>query len=339
MRMGVSPTEWVLLKASGGDPIRADELRARITHRVVSIMMLTYLPMVLAVGYLFTHRPAPLDIDAQADRKTAVEAFAARFVDAYLQAPFDADAMSKYCISEIPMPAADRGEKVVAPGGRAVRVSSTFPGGVVDGFETWSVIVQAAIPQSANSAVTTELPLQVNVSVDRHNLFCAVKLPNNRVERSAGMPVELTAQIQVAEDRPVYSVVKGFLMAMLLGQGDVRPYVSSGSRIHAPEQPQFATLAISKVVANSEDAAAQDVPPKSGQIEVLADVIVQTSSGIPMPMEFPLLLSVASGHWQVDEINDSPSITVPESGDTSTTAPTANTPRQPANSSAAGGEK
>lgn len=318
---GAGLTNAALLKFSGGDPIAADELKTGIVGRLHNFVLLSYIPLIASVGYLFANRPEPVSIVDQADRQTAVEAFAGRFVDAYLQGPFNAATMSEFCISEIPTPTPkgeERGEEILAPGGRSIRVSSARPGAFTDGYETWSVIVDASVPKRANSSDAVEIPLQVNLSIDRDNRFCAMMLPNKRFDRPAGTPAELVAQIQIADDRPLYNVVKGFLSAMLTGQGDIVPYVSSGSQMNAVNDAPYATMRIDKILANSDAAAAQDVPPKAERVEVNAKVIVQTASGIPLPMEFPLVMSVASGHWQVDAINDSPSIEAPEFSQTDT---------------------
>lgn len=315
-RSGPSLVDRLLLRVSGNDPIRADELKSRLTRQLLGFVLSSYIPLIVVVGFLATHRPAPVNIAAQADRKTAVEAFATEFIDAYLQGPFNSEVMNNYCVSEIPTPRAGTVEQIsqiVPPGGRALHVSSALPGPATNGFQTWSVIVNAEIPKAANASAMVPIRFQVNIAIDRNGYFCVTMLPNKRFERPSGKPVELVAQTQVADDRPLYQVVKGFLSAMLTGQGDITPYVSAQSNMRStPGSTSFATMSITKVLANSEAATAQDVPPKSGPVEVTANVIVETASGIPMPMQFPLLMSVASGHWQVDAINDSPSINVPQ---------------------------
>ena len=98
---------------------------------------------------------------------------------------------------------------------------------------------------------------------------------------------------------------------MLTGQGDLAPYVAAGSGLTAAQPPRFTTMAIERVQTNSDLANAQDVPPKADGIEVTVRAVMQTASGVLMPMDFPLVMSVAGGHWQVDRINDAPSIIAP----------------------------
>ncbi|HZE17039.1 MAG TPA: hypothetical protein VE197_15800, partial [Mycobacterium sp.] len=106
-------------------------------------------------------------------------------------------------------------------------------------------------------------------------------------------------------------------------------YVAAGSTLTAEQPPRFTTMAIEHVQTNSEAATAQDVPPQADGVEVTVRAVMQTASGVLMPMDFPLVMSVAGGHWQVDRINDAPSIIAPTdsgpSGDTSTTPTTTST--------------
>ena len=82
---------------------------------------------------------------------------------------------------------------------------------------------------------------------------------------------------------------------------------------------------------SSDLANAQDVPPKADGIEVTVRAVLQTASGVLMPMDFPLVMSVAGGHWQVDRINDAPSIIAPtDSGPSQpSTTPTTTTTTPP----------
>ena len=100
--------------------------------------------------------------------------------------------------------------------------------------------------------------------------------------------------------------VKGFLGALLTRQGDLAPFVAAGSTLTPEPEGLYATFSVERVAVNSEVGAAQDVPQRADGLEVTARAIVQTASGVSMPMDFPLLMSVAGGHWQVDRINDAP---------------------------------
>jgi hypothetical protein len=138
----------------------------------------------------------------------------------------------------------------------------------------------------------------------------------------------------VSEDRPVYKTVKGFLNSYLVGQGpcrcqpgDTTPFIASGSTLKAPQNPDFVDMTVERVHANSDLAVAQDVPPKADGVEVTARVTVKTKSGVQLPMDFPLVMSVASGHWQVDQINDTPGFVPPSDSSSETTSePTPTTP-------------
>ena len=125
--------------------------------------------------------------------------------------------------------------------------------------------------------------------------------------------MELATQTLVSEDRPVYKTVSGFLSAMLTGQGDLAPYVAAGSGLTAAQPPRFTTMAIERVQTSSDLANAQDVPHKADGIEVAVRAVLQTASGVLMP------------------INDAPSIIAPtDSGPSQpSTTPTTTTTTPP----------
>lgn len=308
----------VFLRFSGGDAIRADELRARVTGSFLAFMMASYLPLVLGVAYLVVHRPQPVDQNLARDQITMVEDYSMRYVNTYLKDPSNTAAINEFYDGDVPASA-------LPPGGRALWAASALPGIVVDGFRTYSVIVTAEMPRAANSASMVPMKLQTYISADPTNRLRAVTLPFTRTDRPAGKAVELATSLQVSEDRPVYSTVSGFLSAMLTGVGDITPYVAYGSSLTASDPPRFSTLSIERMQTNSELATAQDVPPKASDIEVNVRAIVQTPSGVLMPMDFPLVMSVAAGHWQVDRINDSPSILAPNDSDSGLSTTTSTT--------------
>lgn len=313
--------DWLFLRLSGGDGIRADELRARATASFLAFMMASYLPLAGAVALLVIHRPQPVDQDQARDQITMVEDYSMRYVNTYLKDPTNTAAIKEFYDGEVPASA-------LPPGGRALWAASALPGVVVDGFRTYSVIVTAEIPKAANSASMVPIKLQTYVSADTNNRLRAVALPFTRPDRPAGKSVELSTSMLVSEDRPVYSTVTGFLSAMLTGVGDITPYIAYGSSLAASNPPQFTTLSIERVETNSELATAQTVPPKATDIEVNVRAVAQTPSGVLMPQDFPLVMSVAAGHWQVDRINDAPSIVAPNDSDSespTTTPPTTST--------------
>jgi len=314
----------IFLRVSGGDTIRADELRMRATGSFVAFIMISYLPLIAAVVLLVMNRPQPVNEAAERDQLSAIEAYATRYVDTYLKDASNSAAIKQFYDGDVPASA-------LPAGGRALRASSALPGVFLDGFQTYSVLVDAEIPKAANSALMVFVRLQVDISADRKNLFRAFTLPHARPDRPSGAPVELATQTLVSEDRPVYKTVSGFLSAMLTGQGDLAPYVAAGSSLTAAQPPRFTTMAIERVQTSSDLATAQDVPPKADGIEVTIRAVMQTASGVLMPMDFPLVMSVAGGHWQVDRINDSPSILAPNDSGPSqpSTTPTTTTTTPP----------
>ena len=315
----------IFLRVSGGDTIRADELRMRATGSFLAFIMISYIPLIAAVARARDEPPSA----GQRSRRTRPSCPRSRrtqrdYVDTYLKDPSNSAAIKQFYDGDVPASA-------LPAGGRALRASSALPGVFLDGFQTYSVLVDAEIPKAANSASMVFVRLQVDISADRKNLFRAFTLPHARPDRPSGAPVELATQTLVSEDRPVYKTVSGFLSAMLTGQGDLAPYVAAGSGLTAAQPPRFTTMAIERVQTSSDLANAQDVPPKADGIEVTVRAVMQTASGVLMPMDFPLVMSVAGGHWQVDRINDAPSIIAPtDSGPSQpSTTPTTTTTTPP----------
>lgn len=294
----------VFLRLARGDSLRAEELRTRAAGAFLAFIMFSYLPLIGAVLLLVGNRPVVVDEAAERDQLTYVEAFAARYVDVYLKDPANKTAIKRFYDGDVPASA-------VPAGGRALRASSCLPGVFREGFHTYSVLVDAEIPKAANAASMVALKLQVDISADEQNLLRAFTLPHARPDRLPGRAVLLGTQTLVAEDRPVYRTVSGFLAALLTGQGEIAPYVVGGSKLTAERPPRFTAIAIEQVQTNSDAGTAQTVPPQADGIEVTARAILQTASGVELPMDFPLVMSVAAGHWQVDRLNDSPSIAAP----------------------------
>ncbi|SIJ21580.1 Uncharacterised protein [Mycobacteroides abscessus subsp. abscessus] len=316
-------TESVFLKLAGGDPIKADALQVKTGQAYSGLIRIAFLPLVLAVVYLVGHQPADINAALAADQKTAIEGYAIRYLDVFLKDPSNAAALRAFYDGDVPA-------SPIPPGGRTTGVSSALPGKVIGGFQSWSVVVDTQVPKATNSTSTFYLPLQVEISIDRLGLFRAFTLPHARTDRPEGKPVQLATTITVSDDRPLYKTVNGFLGAMLLGQGEIQPYIASGANLRAADPPRFVTLSIEQVQASSEEAVGQEVPAKADNVEVTVRALAQTSAGVIFPMDYPLVMSVAAGHWQVNSINDAPTfvppddtgIGVPSSSPTTTTTRT-----------------
>lgn len=329
----------IFLKASGGDAIRADELRSRATGLFLSFIMLSYVPLVAAVLFLVMSRPTPVDPIAAGDQLDYVKAYALRYIDVYLKDPSNSDAIKQFYDGDIPT-------SPLPPGGRALDAASCLPGVSTDGYQTYSVLVDAEVPKAAHAAAMVAMKLQVDISADADNLLRAFTLPHTRPAHQPGRSVELATQMTVSPDRPVFMTVKGFLGALLTRQGDLAPFVAAGSTLTPEPAGLYATLSVERVQVNSEVGAAQDVPQRADGLEVTARVTVQLANGVSMPMDFPLVMSVAGGHWQVDRINDAPGILAPSASDSAptgapstTSSPTTAAPHIYSSSTPEGNEK
>lgn len=324
-------TESVYLRLSGGDAIKANELRARTTRRLLSTVLVLFLPLVLVVGWLALRVLQPADPQGERDVERAVGAYALHCADLYLKNPSDGASMATCFHGEIPSSA-------LPAGGRALTVSSVRPSRATADVQTWSVIVDGEIPQTVSSSTTVPIRLGADVSIDSSGLMRMVMLPRIWPGRGEGQPVEVITDTEVAADRPLYKTAEGFLSALFVGQGkcqcepgDPTPWAAAIADFKPAPKPLFATMAIRQIRANNETALAQAVPPKADGIEVTVRTVMQTPSGVQLPMDFPLLMSVVGGRWQVDAINDAPSVIAPsKSGlSTPTTAPSTTTTTAP----------
>lgn len=318
---------WIdaaFLKLAKNDPYQADLMRENWSRKYDSAIRWSFIPLALIVLLRGGANSDAINTSTQQDQNTAIQAYAMRFVDAYLKGPSNTVVLRDYCIKDVSI--TNNGEtqdSPIPPGGHSTGASSALPSRNVNGFQTWSVVVDTQIPKASQSSDTFYLPLQVDISIDRAGLFCAFTLPHSRTERPAGTPVELDASFSVTAG-PLYDTVNGFLTAMLTGQGLIGPFVADGANLHAAKPPRFVSVSIQQVRANSELAMAQNVPPKADGVEVTARVTAQLTNGVLMPMDYPLSMSVAAGHWQVNSINDSPNVLTPQ-GDSELQSPTSST--------------
>ena len=85
----------VFLRVSGGDTIRADELRARASASFLAFIMVSYIPLLAGVVLLVMNRPHATDTAAEQDQFTAVKSYATRYVDAYLKDPSNSTAIQR----------------------------------------------------------------------------------------------------------------------------------------------------------------------------------------------------------------------------------------------------
>lgn len=335
--MFATVNRWIdsgFLKLAKNDPYQADLMREKWSKRYDSAIRWSFIPLALIVLLRGGSNSDATNSSIQRDQNTAVEAFAQRFIDTYLKGPTDTEALRNYCIKDVSIPN-DSGSQgsPIPPGGHSTGASSALPSLTVNGFQTWSVVVDTQIPKTSQSSDTFYLPLQVDISIDRSGLFCVFTLPHSRTQRPAGEAVELDASFSVTGG-PLYDTVNGFLTAMLTGQGLIGPFVADGAKLPAANPPRFVSLSIERIRANSDLAMAQNVPAKADNVEVTARITAQLSNGVLMPMDYPLKMSVASGHWQVNAINDAPGVLTPDASSESqpstptTTTPTSTRPRQ-----------
>ena len=313
-------TDWTFNKLAKGDPIRADMLRSKwMGIGIIFAIIATPLNTVaVACGALSDDTPAVNQTDIS-DQQEAATGFAMRCVNAWLnRQPGAIDAFGQCYAGSLPATA-------LPLGGHAVAASSALPGKPKGKTRTWSVVIDGTVP-SSNGEPEIDMSLQVVVSIDENNLFRAMMLPTWLPARQPGTPTPLSTIYTVAPGAPLYTTVNGFMSALLTGQGDIDPYIAaeSKSKLRAINPAPVLSMSIERIKASQEEAVAQSVPTAATDVEVTVTVIGQTATGIQIPMDYPLVMSVAAGRWQVDRINDRPDIgDISETQSTpTTTAPT-----------------
>lgn len=323
----------LFLKLGRGDAIRADSIRSASISTLMHFMLLTYIPLFAAVTLLVLYQIGHSGPDNRAqanDIETGVKAFAVKCLNRFLADPTSAD--TRACFSaNISVPAQPKVQGIpLSPGGHAIQASSALPNKAIGQFDTWSVLVDCELPKAANSATMLDAPMQVDVAIDPNSLMTMYTLPHPVRIRPSGQSVELATQTTVAPGRLVYTTAQGFLDAYLVGSGELAPFVAAGSPLlNVAKIPPFVSVKITSVLANSELANAADVPPKADGIEVTVRGTVLTPNGVSLPMEEPLIMSVAAGHWQVERINDSPTFVPPSDSTSATTTDTTSSSAAP----------
>jgi hypothetical protein len=139
-------------------------------------------------------------------------------------------------------------------------------------LEAWQVTVAVR----AGTAVVESLPARLAVPA-----------------ATAAPPVPATSTLRRPEpDDPVHEAVRGFLGALLAGDGDLGRYVAAGADVRRPEGPD-GDVELLRIAAGEVDAA---------HVAVLAEVRVREADGAVRLLHYPLLLRPAGGRWEVQRL-------------------------------------
>jgi len=112
-------------------------------------------------------------------------------------------------------------------------------------------------------------------------------------------PAEIAATVvgSPVNDEPLLALVDGFLAAYSCGDGDLRPFISSGSTLHPIVPPPHRQVRIDLVTAVT-------LEPDRMHLRVLATATEE--SGAQIPTEHHVLVGIEGGVWKVMEMNAGP---------------------------------
>jgi hypothetical protein len=246
-----------------------------------------------------------------ASARTAVEAFAADFVAAWLTttngqekrlAPF-LSSYSGLTLPESPWLLWD-----------------AVPAGIVSSDGSWSVTVAATVAESEH-APTVRRYFQVPV-VYADGALVAQALPAPvAAPRQAAAP-KLAYRYRAGLDDPVATAAGEFLAALLVG-GDVTRVISPGAEIRAVVPAPYTTVKVQDVQVDEDLTGLTTETPSDGRqlhLLVTASVVgVAETSGLTV--QYALTLTARAGRWEVAAIDPSPTDSPGQPSQTQTPAP------------------
>lgn len=248
--------------------------------------------------------PAVARDDLQEPSRALAEEFAARIVTVWLSAHRGQEAL----VSAL-LPGA-RGQSLPKVGlqvSNPVAVRSTV---VADGV--WSVTVAAQVSDARSSARRFfVVPIQVvGESV------VAVALPSERPgpQVIAAGP-DLDYGFEVTSGSALETVAADFLNALLAGSGDVERLTSPSAQIRAVLPAPFTAVKVSRVAAQRE---VPQTPSEGAQLDVLVTAVAQGAAEQQVSVQYPLVLTVRAGRWEVSAVRDSPLLAKKKTGSSAT---------------------
>jgi len=288
-----SPGEAAAPMAAGAR-LEAMRRRARVS-RVAVWTVIAAGPIALAVAIAST--PTTV-VAASAAKPTAVRTvpatdpggYAQLFVGAWLRSRADDPTTAQARLAqsmapdvELPDPAADAQS---APASVTAVRSAQRTGGV------WSVTVAA---QYANGSVRY---YTVPVTADASASSFAVTGAPGMVTGPTRADVPKSAYGVSVPDGGLSSAVGEFLAAYLTGAGEVNRYLTPGVNLTAVFPTPYTAVAVQRISAIEETAAADQVPADGTKVRVLASVEARDATG-RWPLAYELTLKARSGRWDI----------------------------------------
>ncbi|MEV5989332.1 conjugal transfer protein [Streptomyces sp. NPDC052051] len=277
--------------------VRLQQMRRRV--RLSRLAVLTAIAAgPIALGVAVTSSPTVVEAATPAKpaaaRTTAAVAdpagYAQLFVSAWLRSNAD-DAMSAQArlaqsmapAADLPAPAADAQSRLDTV--TAVRSAQRRAG-------QWSVTVAA---QYIDGRVRY---YAVPVTADQSGGSFAVTGAPSVVAGPARAEMPKSPYGVNVPDSDLSSAVGGFLGAYLSGAGEVDRYLAPDVKLSVVAPAPYTTVAVQRVLAIEEAAAAEQVPADGTKVRVLAQVEARDTDG-RWPLAYELALKVRSGRWEV----------------------------------------
>ncbi len=188
----------------------------------------------------------------------------------------------------------DRAEEV-SPGRWQVVVGARGGAAGAQSFFTVPVLVDAA------GAAALTLPARTNPPAS----------PDTQLAPAQGLT-------SVTAEDPVYQTASGYLAAFLAGQGELDRWVAPGVNA-TPVQPRpCRTVKLDDVLTAVDEVP---TPDRNGlQLAVIATATCRATAGSPTVSQYPLVLQVRDGRWEVAA--DNPGLaTSPDPTSSSSTTP------------------
>lgn len=259
---------------------------------------------------LFESDAAPTQVGGGFDqrmmnRQSAANEAATQFVPAWLTATRESSTtLRKWWpqTSDLDLPAASQSVTGVS----VVRAEASAPG-------VWTVVVGANVTSPKDTNVVSRRYFQVPIAVNGTSPVAAkpVALPAEIPAPSTTVPrAELAYPNRVSPSAGAMTTTRGFLSALLAGQGDIRLYERPGTWIPPIAPPSADSIRVSDLVADADsaDSATGTAAPTDGQRASVLATVTLLSGDQARTLQYALRLVARDGRWEVVSVSAPPTM-------------------------------
>lgn len=242
------------------------------------------------------------------NRQGTASSAAAQFVPAWLSATADSSAELRRWwpdVSEVDLPSSPTTVADVS----VLRAEASAPG-------VWTVVVGADVSSAKDTNVVTRRYYQVPVAVSGSKAVAAkpLALPAEIPPPSTAVDTRVQYPNRVSPAGAAMTTTRGFLAALLAGQGDIRLYERPGTWIPPLTPAPADRITVKSLLADSQSAPSVTgtTAPTDGQTaNVLATVSLQAGDQ-PRTMQYVLHLAARDGRWEVVSVTGPPAMPAPQ---------------------------